>query len=381
MNVLFLPPHYSDEFRGGDRWPHYMARALRERGLAVHNAAAIRSRRRAYYRLKQAAYRRLLRQGIDPAREPAAARHDARSLEGQLAGRDIDVVLGSDSIRTAFLDCPQPIVLWLDATFDALVDFYPGHMDLSAETVRNGHELEREALRRASLVIYSSSWAADNAIASYGVEPERVTVVPWGANLPAVPSRTNVEALVRARPLDVCRLLFLGADWERKGGPFAVEVARELDRAGIRSQLTVIGCRPNIARSARELVRVLGFLDKDSPKERALLEHELASAHLLILPTLADCTPLAINEAAAFGVPSLASRVGGIAETLRDGANGRTFTLTASPGDYRDYIGGLLRDGERYRRLALSSRTEYEARLNWATSAAEVERLLRLVLR
>ena len=40
------------------------------------------------------------------------------------------------------------------------------------------------------------------------------------------------------------RLLFIGMDWQRKGGPVALAVTRELNRMNIPAGLTVIGCNP-----------------------------------------------------------------------------------------------------------------------------------------
>jgi glycosyltransferase involved in cell wall biosynthesis len=150
-----------------------------------------------------------------------------------------------------------------------------------------------------------------------------------------------------------------------------------LNEAGHRSELTVIGCRPKIEARARPNVRSLGYLDKRDEGDRHRFEHELGRAHFLLLPTHADCTPVAIAEAASLGVPSLSTAIGGITEMVVDGATGVLFRDRASPTEYRDAVIGLMADSAAYRRLALCARKRYDKELNWTTAAGAVEALIR----
>jgi glycosyltransferase involved in cell wall biosynthesis len=43
-------------------------------------------------------------------------------------------------------------------------------------------------------------------------------------------------------------------------------------------------------------------------------------------------------EASSFGVPSLATNVGGIPSAVKDGLNGKTFPPDADAEDYCDYV-------------------------------------------
>ena len=87
-------------------------------------------------------------------------------------------------------------------------------------------------------------------------------------------------------------------------------------------------------------------------------------------------TPLVIGEANAFGLPALATDVGGMATLVKDGRNGRLFSREATAAEYCDYIGSMMRDYDRYEPLALSSLREYESRLNWTAAARMVKDVL-----
>ena len=41
--------------------------------------------------------------------------------------------------------------------------------------------------------------------------------------------------------MDVCKLLFIGSDWYRKGGDIAVEIAGSLNAMGLKTELTMLG--------------------------------------------------------------------------------------------------------------------------------------------
>jgi glycosyltransferase involved in cell wall biosynthesis len=101
------------------------------------------------------------------------------------------------------------------------------------------------------------------------------------------------------------------------------------------------------------------------------------ASHFLILPTRADATPIVLCEAAAFGVPSLTTAVGGIPSVVSDGENGMLFPADAAPEAYCDAIEAMWSDPHAYRELALSSFAEYRRRLNWNTAAATVAGLIR----
>lgn len=102
----------------------------------------------------------------------------------------------------------------------------------------------------------------------------------------------------------------------------------------------------------------------------------IGGAHFLLLPTRADCSPVVFAEASAWGTPSLAPDVGGVGELVVDGVNGRLLEQGAGPEKYASAILAGFEDPTAYRELALSSRREYERRLNWKTAGGEMVRLL-----
>ena len=106
----------------------------------------------------------------------------------------------------------------------------------------------------------------------------------------------------------------------------------------------------------------------------------IAESHFLILPSRAEAFGIVFCEAASFGVPSLATRAGGIPTAVRDGGNGKTFPLGTPPAEYAAFIRQHFADYASYEALARSAFREYETRLNWGVSGATAMGPLRALL-
>jgi glycosyltransferase involved in cell wall biosynthesis len=355
---------------------YFIRRSLSEAGLSVEELGPLARPRSAAITAKRVLHRYFLSGSYLPEREALVGRQYARQIEVLLSRTDTDVVFSPGTIPIAYLDVQQPVAFWADATFAALRDFYPDFTDIAKRSIDAGEQMERTALERADLAIYASDWAAASAVEHYGADPAKVEVVPFGANLERDVGPSEVRRLIEARPTDSCRLLFIGLDWERKGGPVAVQVAEELNRAGLPTELTVVGSAPKLPPSTERFVKVEGFVDKRSEEGRRRIHSLLGSSHFLIMPSRAECYGLVLCEANAFGVPCVTTNVGGIPTIVHDGVNGLMFDVDAPPATLAESVLSTLADVDSYRRLALSSYTEYQDRLNWGVSGKRVRSLL-----
>jgi glycosyltransferase involved in cell wall biosynthesis len=234
--------------------------------------------------------------------------------------------------------------------------------------------MEQAALTRCSLAIYSSEWAASTALRHYTVDPRKVKVVPFGANTDGLQHSCDVGRIVAAKPLAVCRLLFVGADWERKRGEFAVAVADLLVRQGVPTELNIVGCVP--PRPTPDYVEVHGFVSKRTSHGKETLRRLFAECHFLLHPCRAECFGLVLAEAGSFAVPCVAANTGGTSSVVTDGINGRLFAADESAGAYCTYIQRVFGSKSEYERLAVSSYREYRERLNWAVAGRRVRELI-----
>ena len=102
------------------------------------------------------------------------------------------------SVALSSVRIDLPVVYASDATFKLLATHYDLGLSHTQQRFRQG--CEQAAIHRATRLIYSSSWAADSAIQDYGVDPERVEVIPFGAYIEEVPPPRGPRAARRAQP-------------------------------------------------------------------------------------------------------------------------------------------------------------------------------------
>jgi glycosyltransferase involved in cell wall biosynthesis len=365
---------------------YYQLQAMRSRLQAMHFIGPLSHVRPVAPLLlaKREFYRRVKGESYHPRRDRLMVRDYSRQIARRLAKLDVDIVfspLSPVSQPIAYLDCPQPIVIWTDTVWAGVVDFYPEYSSkvICRETLHDAIANERAALSRASLAIYWSDWAAQSAIRYYGLNPSKVRVVAPG---PALDDKDaisvdNARQVVRARPRDRCRLLFVGIDWVRKGGDIAFEVAKLLNAGGLATELVVVGCEPQIDEPWPTFVRVIGRVNRSDEDGAAALNSLYRTSHFLIMPTQAEAFGLVFAEANAFALPSIATNVGGIPEVIRQGINGVTFPRSAEASEYCTFITNLMLHYDRYEELALSALSEFRTRFNNRMAAESVLSLVR----
>lgn len=309
-------------------------------------------------------------------REIFVAKDYARQVLTKLSDVKVDVIFSPGTIPVAYLDTDKPIAFWGDSNFGGMHNFYPEFKNLCRKTIENGNKIEQEALNRCELAIYSSNWAAETAIDNYDLDPKKVKVVPFGANLQGGRDTNEVEQFISRRLHNKCKLLFVGIDWHRKGGDIALNVAQELNRKGLETELAVVGCRPECEVSLPDFVKIHGFISKSDSDGSRRLKKLFSESHFFIMPSRFEAYGVVFCEANSFGVPCIGSDVGGIPTIIRNDVNGKLFSPDDEVGEYCAYILKYFSDFSQYENLALSSFEEYQTRLNWKVSGRVVKELL-----
>lgn len=221
--------------------------------------------------------------------------------------------------------------------------------------------LLRTYFQRCAGLLPWSQWAANSMIDGYGADPAKIHVLPPGIDTSRwrPPVRPKAEA-------SCLRLLFVGADFERKGGPFLVDLFRRHLRDSCELHL--------VTRVAGTPEPGITFHTGFKPDDRRLLEL-YQGTDLFVLPTLADCFSISSIEAMACGLPVVTTTVGGIPEIVVDGETG----YLVKPGDGRGFleaIRSITESRELRRRLGRAARDRVERRFNASLQARRVIELM-----
>jgi glycosyltransferase involved in cell wall biosynthesis len=290
------------------------------------------------------------------------ARHFSSKLDEALKGYDIDVIYAPAAPQLiAFAKTTIPIIFLTDASFQQIQGYYNSYQNLASFSLRQGIDTDKRAFHTASHCLLASEWCRQSAIKDYGVDPVHITVAPLGANLDQIPDAYELDF---TKNDETCRLLFLGVEWERKGGQIAYDTFVKLRREGFPVTLTIIGCVPPFP-VEQPGVEVIPFLDKHDPAQSAKLYQYLKDSSFLFLPTRAECAGVVFCEASAYGVPSITTDTGGVPTYVKNDENGYMLPLSAGADEFAQQIKTVFEDRNRFKSLREKSRIRFEKYLNW----------------
>ena len=211
-----------------------------------------------------------------------------------------------------------PTVVSIDATpvqIDALGDSY-NHRVRSGPLEGAKWRLHRDCFRNASSLVAWSRWAADSLVDDYQADRESIDVIPPGVVL----SQWRRPRRDRASDGTV-KVLFVGGDFDRKGGNLLLDAVARLNEEAPERELEVM-VELHLVTTADVPERPGVHVHRGLTSNSAELIELYHRSDIFALPTRGDCTPLVLAEAAAAGLPTIATGVGAIRETVLDGVTG-----------------------------------------------------------
>ncbi len=298
----------------------------------------------------------------------------AKYFSEKLEGKNFDfIVAPAASAEISFLETKIPIIYITDGTFSSCLNYHESLKNLTQKSIVEGNLIEQQAIQKSKYVIVSSEWAQKSVLNDYKANPEKVKLIPFGANFDLLPAKNEINYSVPEQ----WKILFVGVYWENKGGEIAFNAFKLLLEKGMNVSLTVLGCTPP-AEFKRPKMTVIPFIDKNDLKGQEKLNQIYKEHHFLILPTRFDCTPIVINEASAFGIPCLVSNTGGVAGHLKENKNGYLIDYNDKGEGYATKIEYLIQHPEEYISLRKQTRELYDNSLNWDVWTTRFKELLTL---
>lgn len=314
-------------------------------------------------------HKRIFNRGFNRNHFIAKAFLASKKLQKALKTSDTDVIFAPTTIADiAFLKTDKPIIYLNDATFHQLLNYYGGMSGFGWLSKKTTVFLEKLALQKSDSLIFSSNWAAQHVVDFYNIPKEKVHVIKFGSNA-KVPDR-----IVEKEYSGEIIFLFLGVEWERKGGQIALDAIKILRDRNYPVKLQVVGCIPPVEEN--EAMKVIPFLNKNNPEEAQQIFNFLQHSHFMLMPTRADCTPISFCEAASYGLPVISTDTGGVAAVVESGETGILLPIEANAKQYADQIEKLLQNPEHIRCLSQNARKKYENELNWAVWGVELGKIM-----
>lgn len=255
----------------------------------------------------------------------------------------------------AYIRTHIPIYYYTDATFRQMIGYYPGFKDQK----KSGDILQSLTFKNSTWNMLASDWARKGAIKYYNVDPKKCFVGKFGANVDTSKFSHKPEKEVR-------NLLFVGVDWERKGGDIAVDCMRNLKTIDPEHKymLHLVGVKPPYE-ITDDNITVYGFLNRNIPEQQNLLISLREKADLFLLPTKAECAGIVFCESSAYGIPSVTFDTGGIGSYVIDGENGFKLPLGASGKDFANCIVEIFNSSTQLDYMKKRAVEMYKDDMNW----------------
>jgi hypothetical protein len=296
--------------------------------------------------------------------ESAALTSRVRSMRARrlLADEAVDGVI---QIGTTFALPPATRYVTLeDMTVRQGASSHPVFSRMS-EPARASWERRRARLyERARMCAVSSHWAGESLRRDYGLAPARVAVVGLGA---------NHRASGAERDWSTPRYLFVGIDWQRKGGPQVLRAFSAVREVHPDALLDVVGGHPPLREPG---VNGHGVLAQTLARDRRRALELFARATCFVMPSAVEPFGIVYIEAASSGLPSIATSVGGPRDLV-----GEDGGVVVEPGDERALVQAMLKlaDPSTARRMGAAARQRAEL-YTWPKVAERLLRALGLAL-
>lgn len=244
---------------------------------------------------------------------------------------------------------------------------YANELRRSAGLQRLRLAIDLWRVRRADLTLPMSAWAGRILVDDCGVPGPTVHPVPIGLDLEWWRPVTDRSPAAGTGPSDKPKILFVGGDFERKGGRLLLEVFAEhfLGRAEL--HLVTNAQLPPLPAD----VFVHTGLTAEDPRLRELYR----TSDVFVLPTLSDTSSWVCLEAMASGLAVVSTRVGGIPDLIDDGRTG-LLVAPADKASLTDAMARLLGDPALRRQMGRLGREKVEREFN---AAVNVPRILGLM--
>jgi glycosyltransferase involved in cell wall biosynthesis len=243
--------------------------------------------------------------------------------------------------------------VYLHGTLSMLLDS-PYRCDMwipPAHEVEAWMALEKSFLRATDTILIGSSFLRNVLRTRYGISDEKIHFVGTGVppfGFPSPPPRAS-----RGK-----RLLFVGKDFERKGGEVLLRAFAELKKRHVDAELAIVGpFKVDMPLPAG--VRLVGRITN-----RAELARLYTESDVFVMPTLHESFGFVYLEAMHFNLPCVGTRMFAIPEIIADSETG----VIVEPNNVQELaraLSHLLEDPQRAFEMGLAGKARLDALFSW----------------
>ncbi len=188
---------------------------------------------------------------------------------------------------------------------------------ISSKKLKLALDYERDVYEGMDLIFTMSEYLRRSFVKDFGVPESKVMTIGGGVNL------TEIPAVDHEKDYSTQQILFVGVEFDRKGGPQLLEAFRRVRAARPNAILHIVG--PHHRQACGKMgdgVVFHGYLNRSDPNHYAILQRLFSEAALFVMPSLYEPFGIAPLEAMTYQVPCILTNRWAFPEMVEPGVTG-----------------------------------------------------------
>jgi alpha-maltose-1-phosphate synthase len=268
------------------------------------------------------------------------------------------------SLPTVFPN--KKCISYHDGNLPELLNSGFGMEGVSRKRIDQALRYEEEAANQMTAVFTFSEYLRQSFIRDYHVPIERVFNIGGAVNLAQIPTPNP------AKDYTTNRILFIGTEFTRKGGPQLLEAFRMVRETIPAAELHIVG--PHTLENQDSLppgVIFHGHLSRTDPAQAATLEDLFRTSTLFVLPSLYEPFGIAPLEAMLYELPAIVTNAWALRECVTPGING-DLVEKGNAEDLAAKITQLLSNPDRLAAMGQRARELVLTQYTWPAVASRI---------
>ncbi|WP_051978247.1 glycosyltransferase family 4 protein [Edaphobacter aggregans] len=274
------------------------------------------------------------------------------------------------SLPTAFPG--RRCVSYLDGNLAELVASGFGTEGVSRRRIDQALECEIDVAQKMTAIFTFSEYLRHSFIRNYSIAPERVHNIGGGINL------TDLPEPAHNKDYRGSRILFIGSEFTRKGGPQLLQAFRIVRQSIPSAELHIVGPAQNSSQLSDLPPGAFahGHLTKNDPAQRLRLESLFRDATLFALPSLYEPFGIEPLEAMLYQLPAVVTNAWALREFVTPGVNG-DLVEKGSVEDLATKLTQLLSSPDRLAAMGQRGRELVLSRYTWPSVVDRMAEVIR----
>ena len=259
-----------------------------------------------------------------------------------------------------------------DGNLPELLNSGFGVEGVSRKRIDQALRYEEETAQQMTAIFTFSEYLRQSFIRDYHCSPDKVFNVGGAVNL------TEIPAAVPNKDYTSNRILFIGTEFTRKGGPQLIEAFCTARQSIPTAELHIVGPAqlPTQIKDLPPGVVFHGRLSKSDPTQRQTLESLFRDCTLFTLPSLYEPFGIAPLEAMLYQLPCLVTDAWALREHVTPGING-DLVQKGSAEDLAAKLTHLLSNPDHLAAMGQRARDQALTRYTWSAVVDRMSQVLK----